>query len=428
MLLLLRRFKHELFMKAEFRKYLAYGFGELMLVVIGILVALQIDNWNEDRKEQATLQAYLQSIARNMREDLVELKPLRSHRHETIWAASKFVRLRNRESFEIDEIFFLDHMRELGTMETFLSANTSGFEALKVSGVLDRLQGSGIEHLMSDYYDTVSQISLLETSLYDAVRSINLDLNLHRPLGLEDWAVRNPSALSSERFQDLQPVYAQIVNSPGMSSLADAQFRNIKLLLLYDSLQVLGEAFIRAAGAGPSAGELPLPRTPVAEWKEGLGLPVVVDHGRPAWEAYWLAGSSANNDKAWRFDSLQQRGDGLHIDYRGGFEWAAVFWLATTTSFRRPYLDFSRFTQLQLELKGDQGGERVLVHVKDADYPDDIAPIGRELTLSNEWQSHAIDLAGFSPTDFSRLHVVLGFLIAPADEPLGFSIRNARYE
>ena len=31
-------------------KYLKYAIGEIVLVVIGILIALQINNWNEERK------------------------------------------------------------------------------------------------------------------------------------------------------------------------------------------------------------------------------------------------------------------------------------------------------------------------------------------------------------------------------------------
>ena len=32
-------------------KYMRYAIGEIVLVVIGILIALQINNWNEDQKE-----------------------------------------------------------------------------------------------------------------------------------------------------------------------------------------------------------------------------------------------------------------------------------------------------------------------------------------------------------------------------------------
>jgi len=33
-------------------KYLRYAIGEIVLVVIGILIALQINNWNERRKDK----------------------------------------------------------------------------------------------------------------------------------------------------------------------------------------------------------------------------------------------------------------------------------------------------------------------------------------------------------------------------------------
>ncbi|MCC1485003.1 DUF6090 family protein [Winogradskyella immobilis] len=47
-------------------KYLKYAIGEIILVVIGILIALQINNWNENRKslisEKATLTKFLQDL------------------------------------------------------------------------------------------------------------------------------------------------------------------------------------------------------------------------------------------------------------------------------------------------------------------------------------------------------------------------------
>jgi len=41
--------------ESKFSKYLLYAFGEIVLVVIGILIALQINNWNEARKENTKL-------------------------------------------------------------------------------------------------------------------------------------------------------------------------------------------------------------------------------------------------------------------------------------------------------------------------------------------------------------------------------------
>ena len=77
-------------MKKKVRKYLLYGVGEILLIIIGILIALQIDNWNTERQEEALLQSYLQSIATNMRDDAVELEELREVRStrvfETNWS------------------------------------------------------------------------------------------------------------------------------------------------------------------------------------------------------------------------------------------------------------------------------------------------------------------------------------------------------
>ena len=43
-------------------KYLIYAVGEIILVVIGILIALQVNNWNENRKNDKVEESYLISI------------------------------------------------------------------------------------------------------------------------------------------------------------------------------------------------------------------------------------------------------------------------------------------------------------------------------------------------------------------------------
>lgn len=48
-----RKIRYDLMGKNKTGKYLKYAVGEIILVVIGILIALQINNWNEKRKENA---------------------------------------------------------------------------------------------------------------------------------------------------------------------------------------------------------------------------------------------------------------------------------------------------------------------------------------------------------------------------------------
>ena len=72
--------KRDILDRQEFRKYSLYGVGELVLIVIGILIALQIDNWNSDKKQEESLRSYLDSIARNIRDDLSEIRTIREKR------------------------------------------------------------------------------------------------------------------------------------------------------------------------------------------------------------------------------------------------------------------------------------------------------------------------------------------------------------
>ena len=47
-----RRVRQRLLLEKNTRRYLMYAVGEIVLVVLGIVIALQIDNWNEWRQER----------------------------------------------------------------------------------------------------------------------------------------------------------------------------------------------------------------------------------------------------------------------------------------------------------------------------------------------------------------------------------------
>ncbi len=55
-------------------KYLTYAIGEIILVVIGILIALQINNWNEDRKNSIKEKQYLTSFKNDLLINITELE------------------------------------------------------------------------------------------------------------------------------------------------------------------------------------------------------------------------------------------------------------------------------------------------------------------------------------------------------------------
>ena len=62
----------------KFSKYILYAIGEIILVVIGILIALSINNWNENRKVQENEISTLEQLNADFKKNLEELFEIRS--------------------------------------------------------------------------------------------------------------------------------------------------------------------------------------------------------------------------------------------------------------------------------------------------------------------------------------------------------------
>ena len=75
-----RHIRKNLLVENKTSKYFKYAIGEIILVVIGILIALQINNWNESRKsnqlEQALYLKYLPILFCSIRDFLIYRKNL----------------------------------------------------------------------------------------------------------------------------------------------------------------------------------------------------------------------------------------------------------------------------------------------------------------------------------------------------------------
>lgn len=54
-------------------RYLVYAIGEIILVVIGILIALQVNNWNESRKQKEELKLFYKGLLADLVKDTIEI-------------------------------------------------------------------------------------------------------------------------------------------------------------------------------------------------------------------------------------------------------------------------------------------------------------------------------------------------------------------
>lgn len=73
MLKIFRRIRQKLLVDGNLKRYLIYAIGETLLVVIGILIALQINNWNEARKNKIDEIQYLNRLIEDLEHDQNDL-------------------------------------------------------------------------------------------------------------------------------------------------------------------------------------------------------------------------------------------------------------------------------------------------------------------------------------------------------------------
>ncbi|MCW5515468.1 DUF6090 family protein [Muriicola sp. Z0-33] len=73
MLKFFRHIRQNLLTENKFSKYLLYAFGEIALVVIGILIALSINNWNESRQKKEVLNNIYGIVAEDIKKDASEV-------------------------------------------------------------------------------------------------------------------------------------------------------------------------------------------------------------------------------------------------------------------------------------------------------------------------------------------------------------------
>jgi hypothetical protein len=74
MIALFRRMREKLIDSGSITKYLLYAVGEILLVVIGILIALQVNNWNEERKQLSAEQTFIAGIINDLSQDQQYIK------------------------------------------------------------------------------------------------------------------------------------------------------------------------------------------------------------------------------------------------------------------------------------------------------------------------------------------------------------------
>jgi len=161
MLTFFRRIRKGLLGTGATSKYLLYAVGEIALVVIGILIALQINNWNEWRKDRDTEEQVLENLAKNLELNI-------DHIYNRLGAISR----RNRSG----DIIFSVVMDKLNNSDTLwnhwhgallnhanLTLSEAGYESLKNVGFDIVSNASLKEEIINLYEDTYLNLGRRQT-------------------------------------------------------------------------------------------------------------------------------------------------------------------------------------------------------------------------------------------------------------------------
>ncbi|MFC0603625.1 DUF6090 family protein [Winogradskyella pulchriflava] len=138
-------------------RYLKYAIGEIILVVIGILIALQINNWNEDRKATIIEENFFDSVLIDIEKDeekLIYYEHFHTKRIEYLDTLLTYVRNPKRP-MGLNK--FAQYIEPLFYSVSPTVYNTT-FESAKSSGVFSNIKAKDLMKQLSQYYADFTQI------------------------------------------------------------------------------------------------------------------------------------------------------------------------------------------------------------------------------------------------------------------------------
>ncbi|MDP5091942.1 MAG: DUF6090 family protein [Polaribacter sp.] len=165
-----RKIRQRLLTENKFSKYLIYAIGEIILVVIGIFLAIQLNNLNENRKERDREFTFLVRLKDDINSDITDLSL-----NDSIAASSESSSSKALEVFykskTVEDILTTDSLFKFTWTNIIVNRKTYD-EMLNTSGIYI-LKNKKLRNQLTDYY------TLIET-FQQFIREMNSDSQLLR--------------------------------------------------------------------------------------------------------------------------------------------------------------------------------------------------------------------------------------------------------
>lgn len=155
-----RFFRLRFLSENKISKYLVYAIGEIILVVIGILIALQVNNWNEKRKLEAKVSENLHSLSQEIRTNKEVLRiNLDRVRSQLVIGLNLIDSLNNNTVPEAQKnTYLLDKVGNMGPLR-LRQLTTTSLEEITLSGSYSNIYATELKDKILHYQAQLTNVS-----------------------------------------------------------------------------------------------------------------------------------------------------------------------------------------------------------------------------------------------------------------------------
>lgn len=151
------KIRQNLLSEGKTGKYLKYAAGEIILVVIGILIALQLNEWNDHRKQLKLEKEYYCRLLDDVSLDKEQIQNLKQLAKERLVASNQSVRLLLNDSSKKMEIGTQISLSGKAIYSDF-EPNNSAYEDLKSGANLNIISDKSIVRFLNHYFNRVQEL------------------------------------------------------------------------------------------------------------------------------------------------------------------------------------------------------------------------------------------------------------------------------
>jgi hypothetical protein len=149
-----RKIRRKLANENQFVKYSRYAVGEIMLVVVGILIALQINNWNESRKQQNEFKNILYTISQDLKQDTLVANNIIKYYKDIEISSLKII------NKKINRYNYKEHPEAVNLVTRYrqFAIQTKGFEMVKDYSSKNRIRNDSVFSMILQFYTPFLEI------------------------------------------------------------------------------------------------------------------------------------------------------------------------------------------------------------------------------------------------------------------------------